>query len=80
MDLVKIVVDSIKHLDNSYILVCINNKKINRNINIEIVKASMHSSDNRLIFSRIKELLRATKVIIEFEYVKTRRLCNDNVN
>ena len=34
----------------------IDNKKVNKNIKTEIAKASMYSSNSRLIFSRIKEL------------------------
>ena len=53
---------------------------MNKNINIEVTKASMYSRDSRFVFSKIKELLGATKVIIDFEYVKIRELSNDNIN
>ena len=33
----------------------IDNKKVNENIHIEIEKASMYSSDSRLIFSKKKD-------------------------
>ena len=57
LDLVKIIEASMKYLEDYYILMNINNKKAHRNIHIEMKKASMYSSDSRLIFRKIKELL-----------------------
>ena len=53
---------------------------MNKNINIEVTKASMYSRDSKFVFSKIKELLGVTKVIIDFKYVKIRELSNDNIN
>ena len=50
---------------------------MNKNINIEVTKASIYSSDSRFVFSKIKELLGVTKVIIDFEYITIRELSNE---
>ena len=79
VDLVKIIVASMKYLENGYALMCIDNKKVNGNININIAKASTYSSDNRSILSKIKELLRVMNTIIDFEYIKIRGLSDEDI-
>ena len=56
------------------------NKKDNRNINAEMEKASLHSSNSKFIFSKIKELLKESKVIIKFEHFKIREIIDEKIN
>ena len=79
LDLMKIIVENIRYLNKSYILIYTDNKKANRNIN-KIKKVSLYSSNRGLIFSKIIELLRETKVVINFEYIKTRVLIDEDMN
>ena len=72
--------NSTKYLEDRYILVCIDSKKVNRKIHVEIEKASTCSSDRELIFSEIKKLLKAIKVITDFKYANARRLFNKDSN
>jgi len=58
----------------------IDNKKVNRNMNTKIEKASLSSSDSGSIFNKIKVLLKESKVIIEFEYVKMRGIIDKEIN
>ena len=72
--------NSAKYLEDSYVLACIDSKKVNRKIHVEIEKASTCSSDRELIFSEIKKLLKAIKVITDFKYANARRLFNKDSN
>jgi len=67
LDLVKIITDNMKYLEDSYILICINNKKVNKNSYVKIEKASMYSSNSGLIFSKIKESMKETNIVIDFK-------------
>ena len=77
LDWVKTIVTSTTYLEYGYSLTHIDNEKVNRNINIKIDKTSTYSSDSRSVFSKIKELLKVTKIIIDFKHIKTRSLSDD---
>ena len=71
-----IVLATKSSLEDSHVLVHIDNKKVSWYINIKIAKTSIYSSNSRSIFSKIKELLKIIKIIIDYEYIKTRGLFN----
>ena len=45
----------------------INSKKVNGNIHIKIDKASIYLSNSGLIFSKIKESMKETNIVIDFK-------------
>ena len=59
---------------------CVDNKKVNRNIHSEIEKASIYSISGKLIFSQTKELLKVIKVITDFKHANIRRLSDKDSN